>query len=102
MYNFGVTTTFLSSAAKTEGFSQPSNNRTPSRGVRFVGIAHFQEFPDFPRRDPRPGHMLPGQLDIAFSHLDIRVAKDFCELVKIASVHHVPGRERMAIMPLAA
>ncbi len=64
-------------AAKTEGFSKPSNNRTPSIGVRFVVIAHFQEFPDFPRRAARPNHMLPGHLDIALSHLDIRVAEDF-------------------------
>ena len=30
---------------------------------------------------------------VALSHLDIRTTEDFCGLIQIAAVHHVPGRE---------
>jgi hypothetical protein len=39
--------------------------------------------------------MLPRQLGVAFGHLDIRVAENFGQLIKVAAVHHVPGRERV-------
>jgi hypothetical protein len=53
----------------------------------------FQLLPDFPRRAPGPGNVMPPQLGIALGHLDIRMAEDFRELVKIAAVHHEPGRK---------
>jgi hypothetical protein len=36
------------------------------------------------------GDVLPCQLGIALRHLDIRLAQDLRQLVKIAAVHHVP------------
>ena len=83
-----------------------SVNRTitehPQQALVLSAILHFHQFPDFPRRASGPGDVLPRQLRIAFGHLDIRVAEDFRELVEIAAVHHVPGRERVSVMPLAA
>lgn len=37
--------------------------------------------------------MLPCQLRIALRHLDVQVAKDLREFVKITVVHYVPRRE---------
>jgi len=59
-------------------------------------IFFLQQLPDFPRRVSGSGEMLPPQLGIAFGHLDIRVAKDFRQLVKIAAVHPVPGCKGVA------
>ena len=46
------------------------------------------------------GNMLPRQLRIAFRHFYIRVAQDLCQLVKVATVHHVPRCKRVTQMPI--
>ena len=39
--------------------------------------------------------MFAHQLGLAFGHRDIGMTKKLRKLIKIAAVHHVPGRERV-------
>jgi hypothetical protein len=41
-------------------------------------------------------HLRLAEFRITLGHLDVRVTKDFGQLVQIAAVHHVPGREGVA------
>ena len=40
--------------------------------------------------------MLPSELGVTLGHLDIRMTENLCQFVEIATVHHVPGRKRVA------
>ena len=42
------------------------------------------------------GDALPPQFGIVLGHLDVRMAENLRKLVKIAAIHHVPGRKRLA------
>jgi hypothetical protein len=65
---------------------QYANIGYPAFALSKVGSSNFH----ISRAVPLVLTMLPRQLGIAFRHLDIRVAQDLCQLVKIAAVHHVP------------
>jgi hypothetical protein len=46
--------------------------------------------------------VLLGELGIALGHLDIGMPEQFGKLIEISAAHHVPGREGVPLMPLAA
>ncbi len=43
----------------------------------------------------RPRDKTFGEFSVALCHLDVGVAKNLGQFVQVASVHHVPTRERM-------
>lgn len=62
--------------------------------LHLLRLASHQR-PDHLCRTAGLREVLPSELGIALSHLDIRVTENLRKLVEIAAVHHVPGRKRV-------
>jgi hypothetical protein len=76
----------LAIAKTVKKFHRAHNTRTSVCVTFTFGVARSNNF-DISRAVLFVGNVLLRQHRVAFGHLDIRVAQDLCQLVKITSVH---------------